>query len=161
MSGSRNSTGGQEAAAAPVSTDKRHAAGGQVITMNRRHRRMATARAVKTRTTRATKKARGTRVRVRRAMTEASPKEKGDNRHINQPGTKVTAMERTVVVTTARARTMAARAMATGAKRATAKMATMAMAGTTAIIVTMATMTPNSNKHAKQQQRHQGPSNED
>ncbi len=86
------------------------------------------ARAVKTMATRATKKARGsrvTRVRVTRVMMETSLREEGDNGHNNQLGTKVVAMARTVVVTTARA-TMAA-------------------------MVTTATMTPNGKDDNKNQ----------
>ncbi len=93
---------------------------------------------------RAMKKARGSR--VMRVMMETSPREEGDNGHNNRLGTKVAAMVRTVVATTARAITTAARVMATGAKRATATMATTVKTATTAMTVAMAkmvTMMPN------------------
>jgi hypothetical protein len=51
---------------------------------DRRHRQMATAMAVKMTTIRVIKKARTTRARVTRAMTETSLKEDGEDRHINQ-----------------------------------------------------------------------------
>jgi hypothetical protein len=102
----------------------------------------ATARAVKTTATMATKKVRGsrvTRVRVTRMMMETSPREEGDDGHNNQLGTKAAAMARTVMATTARAITTAARARVTGAKRAKAMTATTA---TTAMMATMAAMVP-------------------
>jgi hypothetical protein len=98
------------------------AAGGRAFTADRRHWRLATARAVKTTAMRATKKARGARtmrVRATRVMTKTSPREEGDDGHNNQKGAKAVATARTVVATTARAITMAAKAMAIGAKRAT------------------------------------------
>ncbi len=55
-SGSSGSTGGWEAAAAPASADERHAAGGRVISADRRHRWMVMARTVKMTKMRATKK---------------------------------------------------------------------------------------------------------
>ncbi len=58
---------------------------------------MAMARAMKTTTTRATKKARAMMARVTRAMTESSPREEGDDGHNNQLSTKVAATVRTVV----------------------------------------------------------------
>jgi hypothetical protein len=60
---------------------------------------MATARAVKTMTTRAAKKARAMMVRATRAMTETSPREEGDDGHNNQlvVSTKVVASVRPVV----------------------------------------------------------------
>jgi hypothetical protein len=58
---------------------------------------MATARAVKITTTRATKKVRAMMVRGMRAMSETSPREEGDNGHNNQLSTKVAATMRTVV----------------------------------------------------------------
>ncbi len=66
---------------------------------DRRHQRTDTARAVKTMTTRVTKKVRAIMARVTRAMTETSPREEGDNGHNNQPSTKVAAVVRTVVTT--------------------------------------------------------------
>ncbi len=117
----------------------------------------ATARAVKTTATRATKKARGsrvTRVRATRVMMETSLREEGDNGHNNQLGTKVAATARTGVATTARAITTAARATATGAKRATATTATTAtaaMMATMAAMVTTAMMMPNSKDDNKNQ----------
>ncbi len=120
----------------------------------------ATARAVKTAATRATKKARGSRVmrvKVTRVMMETSPREEGDDGHNNQLGIKAVATARTVVVTRARAITMAARATATGAKRATATMATMATTAmmatmvTTGAMVTTTTMTPNGEDDNKNQ----------
>jgi hypothetical protein len=65
----------------------------------------ATVRVVNMMATRATKKARGsraTRERARRVIMDTSPREEGDNGHNNQLGTKVAAMVRTVVATTAR-----------------------------------------------------------
>jgi hypothetical protein len=118
---------------------------------------MATARAVKTTATMATKKARGLRamrVRATRVMTETYPREEGDDGHNNQLGTKAAATVRTVVVTIGRAITMAARVMATGAKRVTATMATTATMGTmatTATMATMAMMTPNGDDDNKNQ----------
>jgi hypothetical protein len=89
LSGSSSSAGGHEAAAAPASVNKRRAASRQVITADKRHWLMAMARAVKTMTKRATKKARGTRgramrarvtgVRATRAMAETSSREEGDD----------------------------------------------------------------------------------
>jgi hypothetical protein len=58
---------------------------------------MATARAVKTTTTRATKKVRAMIARVTRVMTETSSREEGDDGHNNQLSTKVAAAVRTVV----------------------------------------------------------------
>jgi hypothetical protein len=84
MSGSCGSPGGQEAAAAPLSADERRAVGGWRIAVERRHRWMATTRAVKTMTTRETKKARAMRARATRAMTEASLREEGEDGHNNQ-----------------------------------------------------------------------------
>jgi hypothetical protein len=78
MSSSSSLAGGQEAAAAPASADKRHAAGKQAFGGNRRHWQTATARAVKRTTMRGTKKARATRARATRAMTETSPSKEGD-----------------------------------------------------------------------------------
>ena len=77
------------------------------------------ARVVNMTATRATKKARRSRVmrvRVTRVIMETSPKEEGDNGHNNQLGTKAAAMARTVVAMTARAITTAAKAMVTGQK---------------------------------------------
>ncbi len=86
----------QEAAAAPASADKRHAAGAWAITVDRRHWQTETPRAVKTATTRATKKAWALRARATRAMMETSPREEGDNGYNNQLGTKAAALVRTV-----------------------------------------------------------------
>ncbi len=72
--------------------------GGQTIEADRRHQRTATARAVKTTmTTKATKKVRAMMARVTRAMSETSPREKGDDGHNNQLSTKVAAAVRIVV----------------------------------------------------------------
>ncbi len=89
MSGSSGSAGGREAAAAPASADKRHAASGRAFMAERRHWQMLTARAVETSATGATKKVRGSRatnVRATRVMTETSPREEGDDGHNNQLG---------------------------------------------------------------------------
>jgi hypothetical protein len=53
---------------------------------------MATARAVKTRTTRVTKKVRAIMARATRAMTEIFPREEGDDGHNNQVSTKLVAV---------------------------------------------------------------------
>ncbi len=58
---------------------------------------MATARAVKTMTTRVTKKVRAMMARATRVMTETFPREEGDDGHNNQLSTKVAAAVRTVV----------------------------------------------------------------
>jgi hypothetical protein len=58
---------------------------------------MATARAVKTMTTRVTKKVRVMMARATRVMAETSPKEEGDDGHNNQLSTKVAVAVRTVV----------------------------------------------------------------
>ncbi len=90
---------------APASVDERCAANGWAFVADRRHPRTATARVVNTTAMRVTKKARGsraTRVRATRVIMEPSPWEEGDNGHNNQLGTKVAAMARTVVATTAR-----------------------------------------------------------
>ncbi len=159
------------AAAAPLADERlqwllrlrRRAANGRAFAADRRHPRKATARVANTTATRVRKKARGlrvTRVRAMRVIMETSPLEEGDNGHNNQLGTKVAAMARTVVVTTARAITTAARATAAGAKRVTASaattvtaatMATMATAATMATMATTATMTPNGNDNYKNQ----------
>ncbi len=65
--------------------------------VNRRHQRMATARAVKTTTIRVTKKVRVMMARATRVMTETSPREEGDNEHNNQLSAMVAAVVRTVV----------------------------------------------------------------
>jgi hypothetical protein len=107
--------------------------------------------------TRATKKARGSRVTrggVMRVMIETSPREEGDDGHNNQLGTKAAATARTLVATTVRAITTAARGKATGAKRATATMATTTTTATmamTAAMVRTATMTPNGKDDNKNQ----------
>jgi hypothetical protein len=125
--------------------------------VDRRHRRSATARAVKMTVMRATKKARGsraTRVRATRVMTETLPREEEDDGHNNQLGTKAAAMAKTVVAMTARVITTAARATTTGAKRAmatTARTETMAMMAMTATMATMTIMTPNGNEDKKNQ----------
>jgi hypothetical protein len=77
--------------------DKRHAVGGQAIPADRRHQHTAKARAVKTTTTRVTKKVRAMMARATRAITETSPREEGDNWHNNQLSTKVAAAVRTGV----------------------------------------------------------------
>jgi hypothetical protein len=64
---------------------------------DRRHQRTAMARAVKTMTTRATKKVRAMMARATRAMTETSPREEGDDGHNNQLSNKVATAVRTVV----------------------------------------------------------------
>ncbi len=107
MSGSSGSAGRREAALAPASVDERRAAGRRAIAADRRHQRTAMARAVKTMTTRVTKKARAMRARAKRVMTETSPREEGDDGHKNQLGTNSVAMARTVVATTARVTTTA------------------------------------------------------
>jgi hypothetical protein len=99
--------------------------------------------------TRATKKARVTRARAVRVMTETFPREERDHGHNNQLGTKAAATTRIVVAMTARATTTAARATVTGAKRATAMTAMTAMMARTAMMAAMATMMPNSNDEAK------------
>jgi hypothetical protein len=76
--------------------DKRRAVGGQAVVADRRHRRTATARAVKTTTTRVTMKVRALMARATRGMTETSPREEGDYGHNNQLNTKAAAV-RTVV----------------------------------------------------------------
>jgi hypothetical protein len=111
----------------------------------------ATARAVKTMAMRVTKKARGLRVmwvRVTRVIMETSPRDEGDDGHINQLGIKAAATAGAVVAMTARAIMTAARAMGTGAKRA---MATMEMMATMAAMVTTARMTPNGKHDNKNQ----------
>jgi hypothetical protein len=67
------------------------AAGGWAFAEDRRHWRLAMARAVKTTATRARKKARGLGTmwaRTTRVMTETSLREEGDNGHNNQQGAK-------------------------------------------------------------------------
>jgi hypothetical protein len=73
MSGISSYAGGREAAAAPASADNRRADCGRAIVVDRRHRWMATPRAVKTTTIKASKKARAmraTRARATRAIME-------------------------------------------------------------------------------------------
>jgi hypothetical protein len=82
---------------APASADERRAVGGRAIAADRRHQRMATARAVKRMKTRATKKVRAMMVRATREMTETSSREEGDDENNNQLSTKVAAGVRTVV----------------------------------------------------------------
>ncbi len=114
-------------------------------------------RVVNTTATMAMKKARGskaTRVRAMRVIMETSPREKGEDGHNNQIGTKAAATARTVMEITARALMTTARAMATGAKMATASVATMATMAMTATTETMAktvTMTPNGDGDYKNQ----------
>jgi hypothetical protein len=66
-----------------VSADERCAVGGGAIVADRRHQQMAKLRAVKTTTTRVTKKVRVMVARVTRGVMETSPREEGDNGHNN------------------------------------------------------------------------------
>ncbi len=68
---------------APASVDERRAVKGRAIVADRRHQWTARARAVKTMTSRATKKVRAMMARVTRVMTKAFPREEGDDGHNN------------------------------------------------------------------------------